>query len=349
MSVPAPVIAVSASLCAAMGFAAAQILQQEAAQSVSADASLRPRILFDLLRRPRWLAGVAMLLVGFGCQALALAYGPIALVQPIVITELAFAIPLAIWRRRRRAGRREWAGIACVLTGVGLFLALADPAPGIANPSGWDWIVALVPAGGLIAGATVLASRAQGPRRAMLLGAASGLSFGLLAALTKTATFFLGHDLASAWSRWQLYLVVGLGIFALLLSQSAYQAGPLAFSVPVADVLDPLVGVVIGTTAFDERVNVGVGPLAGAMAAGAIACAGIVLLATSPTVLSIYEDWAGVAPEALVDPSEDEGASGSSAPRDAISSAPPRRRPGRRARGRAGEPAGGVGRSRRSR
>ncbi|MGH9114438.1 MAG: DMT family transporter, partial [Acidimicrobiales bacterium] len=88
-----------AALAAAVAFAVAAVLQQESTECVPKDKSLSLRLLADLLRRPKWLAGGACLLAGFGLQALALAFGPVALVQPIVITELAFAIPLGIWRR----------------------------------------------------------------------------------------------------------------------------------------------------------------------------------------------------------------------------------------------------------
>ena len=82
-----------AALGAAVSFAFAAVLQQESTQSVSEDKSLSLGLITELLHRQKWLAGGACLLAGFGLQALALAYGPVAVVQPIVVTELAFAIP----------------------------------------------------------------------------------------------------------------------------------------------------------------------------------------------------------------------------------------------------------------
>ena len=278
-----------AAIGAAVSFALAAVLQQESTQSVSADKSLSLGLLAELLRRPKWLAGIAFLLCGFGLQALALAYGPVALIQPIVATELAFGIPLGIWRRHRRAGRREWTGIAGVITGVSIFLLVASPTEGNPNPSGFEWMLSLVPVGAVAAVAVGFGARSTGPRRAMFLGAAAGLSFGVLAVLTKATTYFLSADVAGAFTHWQLYLAVAVGIVALVVSQSAYQAGPLAYSMPFVGVLEPVVAVVIGDTVLGEQVRVG-SLFALELVAAAIACAGIVLLATSQTVLSIYED-----------------------------------------------------------
>ena len=217
--------AIAAALSAACSFATAAILQQEAAQTVDRSEALHLRLLFDLMRRSRWVAGVGMLLVGFVLQAVALANGPVALVQPIVATELAFAIPIAIWRHRRRAGRREWVGIVLVLCGVSTFLVAAAPASGISQPDLADWLRTLVPAGSVAAGAVLMAKARRGPWRASLLRAAAGVCFALLAVLTKAVTHQLAGGVGATFTSWQVYVLVGPGISALVISQSAYQAG----------------------------------------------------------------------------------------------------------------------------
>jgi drug/metabolite transporter (DMT)-like permease len=280
---------IAAGLGAAISFAIAAVLQQEATQATRPDASLTPRLLVDLLRRPKWLAGVMMLLAGFGCQALALANGPVALVQPIVATELAFAIPLAIWRRHRRPGRREWLGILGVLSGVSAFLVVASPESGTSEPAGADWILTLAPVGAVIAVTVGIAATTRGPYRATLLGAGAGLSFGLLAILTKSVTYELSTDVWAPFTSWQVYVLVVLGATALVVSQSAYQAGPLALSLPIIALLEPITAVLTGETLFDEQARLTGNALALEATAGLVAVLGIAILATSPTVLSIYQ------------------------------------------------------------
>ena len=287
---------VLAALAAACCFAAAAVLQQEAAQTTSTDDSLRLRLLLDLLHRPKWITGIALLVSGYGFQALALANGPVALVQPIVVTELAIAIPIAMWRRHRQPLLRDWIGITAVLGGISGFLIIASPAPGIANPDTPTWIACLTPTAIIVAVLVALAARSQGPRRPMLLGAAAGCAFGLLAVLTKATTYQLSHNITSTLTSWQPYLLIAAGIAALVISQSAYQAGPLAYSMPLIAVLEPLLAVLIGATAFGEDLRLTGGYLAAQAITAATSIAGIILLATSPTVLSIYEQQTPVAP-----------------------------------------------------
>ncbi|HMC38890.1 MAG TPA: DMT family transporter, partial [Acidimicrobiales bacterium] len=179
------------AVSAAVMFAFAAVMQQESTLTVTSDKSLSPGLLFDLLHRRKWLLGGASMLGGFGLQAAALAFGPVALVQPIVVLELAFAIPFGILRRHRRAGLREWAGILAVMTGISIFLLSANPGSGVQNPPTIQWIESLVPVGGVAALCVLAGAARRGPTRAMFLGSAAGLAFGVLSVLTKAVTHLL--------------------------------------------------------------------------------------------------------------------------------------------------------------
>ena len=280
------------ALLAAVMFAFAAVMQQESTLTVGSEKSLSPGLLVDLLRRPKWLLGAAAMLSGFGLQAVALAFGPVALVQTIVVLELAFAIPFGILRRHRHAGLREWAGILAVMTGISIFLLSADPRGGVQNPPTTQWIESLVPVGIVAAVCVAIGSTRHGPTRAMFLGSAAGLAFGVLSVLTKAVTHLLSTDVLRAFYTWQVYVAIGVGIAALTVSQSAYQAGPLAFSMPFVGVLEPLVAVIIGDVVLGEAVRLTEGQFVLELAAAAVACLGILLLTTSQTVLSIYEERA---------------------------------------------------------
>jgi drug/metabolite transporter (DMT)-like permease len=284
------------ALLAAVLFAFAAVMQQESMLTVPSDRSLHHDLLLDLVRRPKWLLGGLSMLGGFGLQAVALAFGPVALVQPIVVLELAYAIPFGILRRHRRAGLREWAGILAVMTGVSIFLLSADPGKGVQNPPSIQWIESLVPVGAVAALAVLIGSTRRGPTRAMFLGSAAGLAFGVLSVLTKAVTHLLSSDITKAFVTWQVYVAIAVGIVALTVSQSAYQAGPLAYSMPFIGVLEPTVAVIIGDVVLGEAVRVSEAQFALELAAAAVACLGIVLLTTSQTVLSIYEEEKPVEP-----------------------------------------------------
>ena len=124
----------------------------------------------------------------------------------------------------------------------------------------------------------------------MALGATAGMSFGVLAVLTKSSTYLLGTDVRQAFLHWQPYGAIAVGITALVVSQSAYQAGPLAYSMPFVGVLEPVVAVAIGATVLGEELHASGAVLGVEGLAGAVAVTGIVLLTTSKTVLSIYQE-----------------------------------------------------------
>jgi drug/metabolite transporter (DMT)-like permease len=283
------VVSALTALCAAASFAVAALLQQLAAREIAASRSLRPRLLVDLLHKPMWVAGFGAMLVGFGLQATALALGPVALVAPIIATELAFALPLAMRVGHLRAGLKEWVATACVVAGVALFVVVSNPRAGSADPGPWMWVVLLVPAGLVISFFAAMARGPSSPRRAALLAIDAGVAFGLLSVLTKSVIHLAGHGAGVLFSHFEPYALISVGISAFIFSQSAYQAAPITCSMPVFDVVEPVVAVLIGALVLDERLVIsGMSPLlevAGALAA----IAGVVGLARSPVVQILYD------------------------------------------------------------
>ncbi|MET9967153.1 amino acid permease [Streptomyces sp. NPDC006356] len=80
------------ALCAALSNAVATVLQRKAALTVPRSAGLRAGLMLDLLRRPVWLAGILAVIAAAVCQALALATGPLTIVQPLFVLELPLAV-----------------------------------------------------------------------------------------------------------------------------------------------------------------------------------------------------------------------------------------------------------------
>ncbi|NUR27653.1 MAG: DMT family transporter [Catenulispora sp.] len=274
-------VAVTAALLAALTFAVAAVLQQAAAESVPETQSLRPRLLLSLLSRPLWLAGVGMAAASYIVQGVALAFGSLVLVMPLASTDLLFALPLVAWRRGRRLSRPEAVGAACNAAGVAAFLVVLPPEedetalPGLA-----DWLPLLVIVVALAAG--VLAVGVHAPRiiRTGLYAAAAGLLFALLDALTKGAAGLFRDQGVAALGHWEPWALVAVGGAGLLLVQSAYQAGPLAVSLPVIDTVEPVGSVLMGAAVFHEPLATS-WELVVQVVGGALAIAGIVILSRS--------------------------------------------------------------------
>lgn len=83
------------ALGAALSNALATVLQRKAALTVPKSGGLRLGLILDLLRRPVWLAGIATVITAGVCQAVALATGPITIVQPLFVLELPLALVVA--------------------------------------------------------------------------------------------------------------------------------------------------------------------------------------------------------------------------------------------------------------
>jgi hypothetical protein len=120
------------------------------------------------------------------------------------------------------------------------------------------------------------------------LGSAAAVLFALTAALTKTVTTVLRHGgWAGVFSSWEVYVLALTGTVGLFLLQSALHAGPITASRTTNVIVNPLVSVVIGVTAFDEHIRAGSAWILMDVAAFAVLCVGVVVLVRSPLVAGL--------------------------------------------------------------
>ena len=276
-------IAVVAALTAGFLFAAGSVVQQGVARQ-SGDDALRFRLLWDLVRQPRWVAGVAMEAFSFVIQGVALVFGPLTLVQPLAATDVLFALPMIARRQRRRLTRPDILGALTVAAGIAIFLAVSPPTSGLSAPPIGVWIPVFLAMGILVALAAVAALRAHGKARVIWLAAAAGALYGLGDALTKsTVDLFSSIGWATLVS-WEPYALAATGVVSALFGQSAFGAGALSLSLPVIDTLEPVCAVVIGATVFGERLASSPIQLGFQLAGGVAAVAGIWVLSRSKIV-----------------------------------------------------------------
>jgi hypothetical protein len=96
------VIAVCLGLVAAAVLGAASVLEERSTKQVPERAALSPRLLADLVRRPLFLAAIGVSVLGCGLQVLALHFGSLTLVQPLLVLSLLFAVLIGAVAIRRR-------------------------------------------------------------------------------------------------------------------------------------------------------------------------------------------------------------------------------------------------------
>ena len=87
--------AVVLAFAATIFFGLSSVMEQRSTKQVPERGALSPRLLADLAGRPLWLAAIALNIAGSVLQVLALHFGPLALVQPIVVCNLLFAVLIA--------------------------------------------------------------------------------------------------------------------------------------------------------------------------------------------------------------------------------------------------------------
>ncbi|HLI74733.1 MAG TPA: DMT family transporter [Acidimicrobiales bacterium] len=284
--VKAVILALAASFCTATS----SVCQRLGAAPAPGGDKFSPRILLYVLRQPIWLAGVGSMILGFVFQVAALHYGTLAMVQPILATELLFVFAYMALIGSRRVLRHDWLAASAMAAGLGVFLFTANPSGGHLHASASSWWFAGISALGLALITTGMAftpfRRGAPPspaRRAATLGVATGISWGFVAAVIKelSAHTSSGFGIFLTWSP---YVLVVVGAASMLLSTHAFQAGPLAASQPGFTIVDPLVASLLGVFIFKEHLQLGPVALAIEVVALVSLVAGVVALSHSSLV-----------------------------------------------------------------
>jgi drug/metabolite transporter (DMT)-like permease len=267
------------ALLAAFVYGSGVVLQQKAAMEVPAEYAARPGLLVRLVRRPLWVLGLGADAVGFGLQAAALHKGSLVIVQPLLTTALLFTLGLTVLWTRESIPGWDWVGVLLVLAGLAVFLVVSSPnLDSVAVADQPDWALAAAVVGGLVIVLAIAALRSAGAVRAGLFGVCAGMADAFMAVLAKAFSGALSHGWFHAFRGWTPYALVIAGIAALLLTNTAYQAGFPTVSLPIITVVDPLVGSLIGITLFDDHLSLqGMrGPVV--VAALLLAVSGIIML-----------------------------------------------------------------------
>ncbi|GLX01408.1 DMT family transporter [Microtetraspora sp. NBRC 16547] len=250
-------IAVILAVLAAACNAYSSVLQRRAARTAPPSDAFKLSLMWDMMRKPVWLGGIGALIGGFLLQASALNFGTLALVQPLLITELPFTM-LIIWLMYGvRLDRNAWLAIVCVTVGLATLLASASPGQGHRTPGPADWTIATLVCGGITAYLIGMARITRGPYRAALLGITSGLGFAFTAALMKESTRLFDTERAAVLTTWPVWAMVAAGLFSVFVLQNALQSGNLVVVQPTLNVSDPVASIGLGVALFGESIRLG--------------------------------------------------------------------------------------------
>jgi drug/metabolite transporter (DMT)-like permease len=265
------------ALASALAAATSSVLQHRSARL--APHGETHRLLGHLLTRPAWIAGLLTAGVGLVLHAVALAPGQLAVVQPLLISGVLFALPVSALLERRRPSAVEWLWAFVLVFGLAVFLLSAHPSRGRVGLDADVLAWSTLGGGAAVAVVTLFGMRWPFGHASVLLGMAAGLGYGVDAALLKQTTTVAGAGLVHLLTDWPLYAFIGMGGASLVLTQVAYRSGSLAGSMPALTVTDPAASVLIGALAFQEHLATGAWSIAGQVIGGVLVAGAATLLA----------------------------------------------------------------------
>jgi len=247
------------------------------------------RFVIYLFRNPLWLFGWVALVAAFVFQAVALHNGPISVVQPLLVSELVFALVLRwLWIHQAIRPVTWWsAGVTCAA--LAAFIAVAEPSGGSTVPTSRVWVSAAAATVGCVAVTAALGWfwRGSAGRRAALLGASASMLWAFVATLIKATTDTLTQfGVSGMFTHWPVYALAAAGLTAEILNQVALHVGPLSVSQPFIVIVDPIVSIALSVWIYGETFSPNAARLAiGAMSFAAMCGAVVVLTRTAPATM----------------------------------------------------------------
>ena len=243
------------ALVAAFCFALAATLQQKGALGMG-DALKSAASYLALAKQWWWLAGTVVLLVGYVVQAVALGHGQLAIVQPLLVTTIVFALPLGYLLTNQTVNRAEAGAAALVVLGLAAFTTFGQEDTGRDDAPTREWAITLGFFSLVALALVVMGRRGDSRRKAALFGASAGVLYALSASMWKpTADALDTGGLSGMLSNWEFWAFAAAGLIAFAVQQISLATGHLASSVATVSVCNPIVSIVIGIIVLEERLS----------------------------------------------------------------------------------------------
>jgi drug/metabolite transporter (DMT)-like permease len=227
-----------------------------------------PGLVIRMLRQGPFLASIAIDLVGFVAQLVALRRLPLFAVQAIIASNLAVTAVFAAWLMKATLSRREWMAVAGVVIGVGL-LGSSAGAQG-ATSVGWAFQLGLIVAVAMVGLVGVAAARLPNPARTPLLGAIAGLGYAVLAVSARILPGFAPQQLVRNPAT---YTLAAAGIVSFMLYAAALDGGSVTTATAGVILAETMPPAVVGVIFLGDSTRHGLTVPAALGFAMAVACA----------------------------------------------------------------------------
>jgi drug/metabolite transporter (DMT)-like permease len=266
-----------AALASAFCYGIAAVMQAIAVRAASrrtaeeageAGSGVDPGLLVRMLRQGLFLASIAIDLLGFVAQLIALRRLPIFAVQAIMAANLAVTAVFAAFMMKVRLQLREWLAVAGVVVGVAL-LGLSAGAQG-ASRVGRDFELGLILAVVAVGLAGFAVARLPNPVRTPALGAIAGLGYGVLAVSARILPGFGALQLIKSPAS---YTLAAAGIVSFLLYATALEGGSVTTATAAVVLAETMPPALIGVIFLGDTTRHGLTEVAGVGFVLAVACA----------------------------------------------------------------------------
>lgn len=276
-------VGVVATVCLGLGWVLQQRLAERATQS-----EWSPKLLLQLMSQPPWWLGIGCMATGAALGGWALQLGTVTLVEPLLSLNLLFAFIFAAILGRATVRWAEVVGAILLSAGLGSFIAFGHPrpAPHLSIPSPPTAALAI----GVVLGVVLLvirwAKRLPNKVEAGLIATGAGLMYGLQDVATRTTFVAIDkHGLVAAISTPWPYVIVVAAAVGIGLSQSAFHAARLDYSLPPTAAAEPLAGIALGISILGDRLAVGAGAITSEVLCMLAVLAGVILIGRSDSLV----------------------------------------------------------------
>ncbi|AIU29591.1 hypothetical protein AY498_06140 [Corynebacterium ulcerans] len=246
-------LAMGFALASALTIAWGTVVRHRIAEEAPAEGSP----FLQAIRRPAWWLGSFTALSGYGLQIIALGFGTLLVVQPILVLSLMFTLPLSARYDGRRMAIDEitWAGLLTVA--VAVLVLLGNPSAGDPQPPLGRWLPALAIGFLVLFVLERFAQKQIRNEKALLLGIVTGGIYGYVAVLSKATVDVLTHGgFFALATTWQGYSLAAGAILGTVVQQYAFNAGALKNSLPAMTVTEPIVAFALGYAVLGEQFQV---------------------------------------------------------------------------------------------
>ena len=250
-------LAIAFALASALTIAWGTVVRHRIVKAAPLDGTIDGSPLMAAARNPLWWAGLTTALLGYALQIVALSFGALLIVQPVLVLSLMFTMLLAARMQNRALSRFEIMWAITLSAAVTLLLLVGRPTAGTEGASLFRWIGSIVIGGVVLVSMAWFAGTQPTRRKALVLGLVTGALFGYVAVLSKAfVDIATSEGVLGAITSWETYgLILGATV-GTAVQQYSFHAGPLEQSLPAMTIGEPIVAFTLGYVVLGERFQV---------------------------------------------------------------------------------------------